>query len=170
MPRNGSRVVINGREFSGDVRPTAPNQPYNPNEPWDGFDNNNDFLASLAPSNDPTQAAVTRGSFLNTTGSSFTLSSGTFSLASGTLTLTQDIDGDGAPDFADNDNDGVIDGAFVDFGIPDVIDRNGVATQLRASVLVVPLDGRINVNLHGSYDQTVYGTASFPWPSTVGRP
>lgn len=167
MPRNGARVVINGREFAGDGKPPGPPNAYMPNEPWDGFDENNDFLASLAPSGDPTQAVVLRGSFLNTTGSSFTLSSGTFSLASGTLTLTQDIDGDGAPDFADNDNDGAIDGAFVDFGIPDVIDRNGVATQLRASVLVVPLDGRINVNLHGSYDQTVYGTASFTWPPTV---
>lgn len=161
LPRNGSRVVVNGREFSGNGSLNSPN------EPWDGFDSSNDFLASVTPSGNPTQAIVSRGSYLNTTGSSFTLSTGTFSLASGTLTLTQDVDGDAAPDFADNDNDGVVDGAFVDFGLPDVIDRNGVATQLRASVLVVPLDGRINMNVHGGYEQIVYGTSNFTWPSLV---
>lgn len=161
LPRPNSTVLINGREFSGDGESTSPN------EPWDGFDKNNDFLASLAPTNNPTVATVSRGSYLNTTSSSFTLASGTYSLASGTLTLVQDPDNDGAPDFADNDNDGVVDGAFVDFGLPDVIDRNGVATQLRASVLVVPLDGRINMNLHGSYDQIIYGTSNFTWPTQV---
>ena len=160
-PSNGSRFIINGREFAGTGSSLT-----DPNEPWDGFDDRNLFLAHVRPSSfSIAQSEVVRGSFLPTAANnSFTLFGTTYRFdgadpAPGTpITATTDVDGDFIPDGADNDGDGVIDGVFQDFGIPPVSDGAGNRVDLRASVLVVDLDGRFNVNAHGSLTPIVYGS------------
>jgi len=163
---DGSRFIINGREFAGTGSSLA-----DPNEPWDGFDDRNLFLAHVRSSSSSiAQSEVVRGSFLRTAAdNSFTLFGTTYRFdgadsAPGTpITATTDVDGDFIPDGADNDGDGVIDGVFQDFGIPPVSDGAGNRVDLRASVLVVDLDGRFNINAHGSLAPIVYGTNHAGW-------
>ena len=138
------RVIINGREFAGDKASNPLTS--NSNEAWDGFDDHNRFLAQVTGSG-VSSSTVTRGSYI----------SGSNAVA---LTGTTDYDGDLIPDDADNDNDGVTDGVFLDFGIPDASDANGGAVQIRASVLIVDLDGRYNVNAHDSLSRIIYSTTS----------
>ena len=143
LPAAG-RVIINGREFAGDKASNPLTS--NSNEAWDGFDDHNRFLAQVTGSG-VSSSTVTRGSYI----------SGSNAVA---LTGTTDYDGDLIPDDADNDNDGVTDGVFLDFGIPDASDANGGAVQIRASVLIVDLDGRYNVNAHDSLSRIIYSTTS----------
>ena len=144
------RVIINGREFAGDKSSSPLTS--NSNEAWDGFDDHNRFLAQITGSG-VSSSTVTRGSYI----------SGSNAVA---LTGTTDYDSDLIPDDADNDNDGVTDGVFLDFGIPDASDANGGAVQIRASVLIVDLDSRYNVNAHDSLSRIVYSTTSNYFPST----
>ena len=169
-PLATARVIVNGREFAG----VAPD-----NEPWDGFDANNLFLAQIrTDTSSLSQAAVVRGSLLPTTGSntftvggtSYTFSSDVASAGGATLLSgASDLDGDQIPDVADNDNDGVVDGLFLDFGLPDFTDAAGNRGIVRASVLVVDLDGRFNVNAHDCLSRLIYaGTSN--WPVVSGSP
>jgi hypothetical protein len=146
MPAAG-RIIINQREFIGDGSPGSPN------EPWDGFDSVNPFLARAGTMTMST-STVSRISYLPT-------------LATTTLSGTWDYDSDGIPDAADNDNDGSWDGAFLDVGIPDMVDGNGNAVRLRASVLILDLDGRFNVNAHDSIARIAY-SGTVLWSSTTG--
>jgi hypothetical protein len=50
----------------------------------------------------------------------------------------------------DNDGDGVADSNWIDIGLPSLVDAAGNILQPKAAILVVDLDGRINVNTHGS--------------------
>lgn len=111
IPANGTPAIINGREFAG----------ASGNESWDGFDNENAFLAQVTP-NGVSQSTVVRRSYQSA------ISSGT----------------------ADNDNDGVPDGEFINFGLPSIPISSGTSVTLDASVLIVDLDSRFNVNAHGS--------------------
>ena len=138
------RVIINGREFAGDKSSSPLTS--NSNEAWDGFDDHNRFLAQITGSG-VSSSTVTRGSYI----------SGSNAVA---LTGTTDYDSDLIPDDADNDNDGVTDGVFLDYGIPDASDANGGAVQIRASVLIVDLDSRYNVNAHDSLSRLMYSTPS----------
>lgn len=150
-------------------------RPLPSNEAWDGFDAHNPLLARLAPSSvSPSHAVVTNFSLVPTSGTSQLSSAVSASVRlSGTLvsgTMLQspwqaislgpafDYDGDLIPDGADNDNDGVPDGVFLDFGIPDFDDGFGNCIQVRASVLVVDLDGRFNVNAHGDLTASMYSS------------
>jgi hypothetical protein len=144
------RVIINGREFAGDKASNPLTD--NSNEAWDGFDDHNRFLAQVTGTN-TSSSLVTRGTYI----------SGSNAVA---LTGTTDYDGDLIPDDADNDNDGVNDGVFLDFSIPDASDANGGPVQLRASVLIVDLDSRYNVNAHDSLSRIVNSTTSNYFPST----
>lgn len=165
-------AIINGREFaSGTTSPTPGN------ENWDGFDQHNLFLAQLKSSTSSiSRADVVRGSFLPpTSANTFTISGTQYTLTtsatSGSVLLvtgTTDFDNDLIMDAADNDGDGVIDGIFQDYGLPDATDAAGNTIQLRASVLVVDLDGRFNVNAHDSLPRLVYGgTANWPDAAVV---
>jgi hypothetical protein len=164
-----ARVIINGREFAG-VAPA--------NEGWDGYDAaNNQFLAQVQSSTSSiSQTFVLRGSYVDvgTSGPN----AGTFVAGSTRylfrpivgstatlLTAATDFNGDQIPDAADNDNDGVVDGVFLDFGIPDVTDSYGNVVRIRASVLVLPLDGRFNVNAHGSLNPILYSPTHSKWTS-----
>lgn len=172
-------VIINGREFSGDGSTVFPN------ESWDGFDRANDFLARIQPlPGSLAQSNVLKGSLLGTnsgldfslatsssTSASFTLAGSATSTTVLLLTGTSDVDNDLIPDGADNDNDGVVDGAFRSFGLPPVVDANGNTIQLRASVLIVDLDGRFNLNAHDSLARILYSGSNLTsgthanWPT-----
>jgi hypothetical protein len=146
---SAGRIVVNGREFAGAAGDA--------NESWDGFGADNPFLAQVGTATIST-STVTRVSYLP--GLVTTLLSGTW-----------DYDNDGIPDAADNDNDGVWDGAFLDVGIPDTVDGNGNAVRLRASVLIVDLDGRFNVNAHDSMARIAYaGTNLWPGVASASTP
>jgi hypothetical protein len=141
------RVVINGREFSGSGTAGQPN------ESWDGFDDANPFLAWVAPRDLQNETDASKVSV----SSSVVKKVGfvTNGTSAGILSLLNS----GTNGFsygADNDNDGVNDGFFLDFGLPTVISPNGDQVTLHASVLVLDLDGRVNVNAHGSLVPIVY--------------
>jgi len=160
-------VIVNGREFSGDGSAAFPN------ESWDGFDIQNDFLARILPvPGNPAASVAQRGSCLQTNSGTFSLSTGsgtsTYTLAS--LTPGMDVDADLIPDAADNDNDGVVDGAFKSFGLPSVVDANGNTIQLRASVLIVDLDSRLNLNAHDSLPRILYSGTNFVSGSNTNWP
>ncbi|MCH2114401.1 MAG: hypothetical protein MK171_05770 [Pirellulales bacterium] len=52
----------------------------------------------------------------------------------------------------DNDNDGVRDSIWVDFGAPAMTLPDGRRVKPMAALLVVDLDGRLNVNAHGTIE------------------
>jgi hypothetical protein len=108
-----SHFVINGREFCSGTA--------GPNEPWDGYDSNNDFLANpLTP--------ATRPSFLTSGG----------------------LGTNGTNLFVDNDGDGVLDSGWLDIGLPPIVNAAGQTLYPRAAILITDLDGRLNINAHGS--------------------
>ena len=147
LPSGTSRAIVNGREFAGTPSVTPPS-----NEAWDGFDDHNAFLAQVAPTGTMSTSSVSRLSYIGTPPSGFG-------------PAWEYGASDNVPEAADNDGDGVPDGIFLDFGLPDAVDAAGNVVQLRASVLVVDLDGRFNVNAHGSLAPVVYGTSHPGWPS-----
>ena len=167
------RVVVNGREFIGSGTATQTN------ESWDGFDNFNPFLAWVAPRDLQNQPLDTAGPFIGTGSQALPVSvSSSVVRKAGFVTTSSDLKqlNSGTNGFsfgADNDNDGVNDGFFLDFGLPTVISPNGDQVTLHASVLVLDLDGRVNVNAHGSLVPIVYphtvksGTNSY-WTAPPG--
>lgn len=61
----------------------------------------------------------------------------------------------------DNDGDGNGDSAWIDLKLPPVIDATGRSLQPQAAILVLDLDGRVNVNAHGStIDQETFDPSS----------
>ncbi len=70
-----------------------------------------------------------------------------------------DFDSDGDDDFlgwdVDNDGDGVNDSVWVDLGLPVQITKDGRMVKPLAAILCVDLDGRLNLNAHGSMAQAV---------------
>lgn len=52
----------------------------------------------------------------------------------------------------DNDNDGVRDSIWVDVGLPVMAGPNGKLVKPLAAILIVDMDGRLNVNAHGTCD------------------
>ena len=118
----GPHFIINGREFAGGSA--------GPNEPYDAYDSNNDFLANpLAPGTRPSYSVS------GTTASRLTI---------------------------DNDGDGVLDSAWIDVGLPAFTDATGNAVYPRAAILVTDLDGRLNINVHGSRVATDYPASFYP--------
>jgi hypothetical protein len=120
------RVVINGREFFGEI-------PADKNEPWDGFDADNKFLARVAASGTVSRSATVQRPSYGTTAQ------------------------------VDNDGDGVPDGQFFSWDLPSFTDAAGNTVRVDASVLVVDLDGRFNVNAHGSLAPTLYPDNHAGW-------
>jgi hypothetical protein len=163
-PTGSTRVVINGREFAGAPATSATAPPAN--ESWDGFDFHNPFLSQVAPGTTISSSTVSQISYASN-GPLFTpFSSGTLVNALTTSAFPYDFDGDGICDIADNDADGVPDGLFLDFAIPDSTDGAGNRVKTRASVLVVDLDGRFNVNAHDSLPRLAYSGTTH-WTGAV---
>jgi hypothetical protein len=63
----------------------------------------------------------------------------------------------------DNDGDGVLDSAWIDAGLPPFPDAAGNMIYPKAAVLITDLDGRLNVNAHGSRGTVDYSSL---YPST----
>jgi len=145
--------VVNTREFVGDPTAAATGgAAADTNEPYDGFDAANPFLAQLvsSPAYLPTSPSTGVGP-------------PTFVRASYAPAA-----GGGTP-VVDNDGDGVFDSYWLDFGFPVARDAAGVACKPRVAVLVVDLDGRLNVNAHGSMSAalTLQNPSNFTWPSAA---
>jgi hypothetical protein len=117
----GNHFRINGREFSGD-----PAVATDTNELYDAFDSRNPLLARIMP--------VLGGSPVVTQ----------------SLMNTTPIPAPAVPVSVDNDGDGVVDSQFISLGLPTFTDPSGATIEPRAAVLVVDLDGRINLNVHDS--------------------
>ena len=95
--------------------------------------NNRDFDNSA--DNEPYDAFDAKNTFLaQVTGTSTTPS---YSVSGTAVTI-------------DNDGDGTPDSGWLDLGLPPLVDASGFILQPKAAVLVVDLDGRINLNTHGS--------------------
>jgi hypothetical protein len=95
--------------------------------------NNRDFDNSA--DNEPYDAFDAENTFLaQVTGTSTTPS---YSVSGTSVTI-------------DNDGDGTLDSGWLDLGLPPLVDASGFILQPKAAVLVVDLDGRINLNTHGS--------------------
>jgi hypothetical protein len=129
----GPHFIVNGREFGGSPASGSTDA----NEPYDGYDSRNPFLANPAD--------VT-GSALNT------FSYKSLVLPSGTATV-------------DNDGDGVLDSGWLNVGLPPITDAAGTTLYPRAAILITDLDGRVNVNAHG--DRNGIDNAAAAYPSTI---
>jgi len=147
FPPVGTRIVINGREHSGSAADA--------NEAWDGHDfARNPFLAQVEPNPaTPSSATVIRASMMDASGAA--------------ITTASDVDGDLVPDQCDNDNDGVVDGQFFDPGFPRISVATGNQIVTHMSCLILDLDGRLNVNAHGSIATAIYPSTASGWPSAA---
>lgn len=92
------------------------------NEPYDAFDAENAFLAQPTYGSDRQITSIARPSF-STTGA------------------TADVD---------NDNDGVADGIWLEGVLPDIRSPKGGTLKCEVSYFVVDMDGKLNLNAHGS--------------------
>jgi hypothetical protein len=146
FPPAGTKIVINGCEHSGTGSSA--------NEAWDGHDfARNPFLAQVEPMPaNPSSATVVRASMINTSGTA--------------IANANDVDGDLVPDQCDNDNDGIVDGQFFHPGFPTTTAANGNTIVTHMSCLIVDLDGRLNVNAHGSIAASLYPSTHSGWPAT----
>ncbi|MBU6276185.1 MAG: hypothetical protein KGQ61_06085 [Planctomycetes bacterium] len=159
-------AVINGREFAGN-----PNVAADLHEAWDGFDDRNPFLARVEPQSTDNMngkgtpavagSVVFKPSYVLAASGSTAQSA----LDAGGTWLPTQISSFGVSPAADNDNDGINDGFFLDFGLPRTTDADGNTIRLDASVLVVDLDGRFNVNAHGSLMELTYSGSHAYWPN-----
>ena len=152
LPKKECEVLINGREFAIED-PTAPNAADDQNEPWDGFDAANAWLAQVELDGSKVKQ-VPRPSF------------------SGTSTPP-------LPTVCDNDNDGVADGIWISGTVPAGHSPNGICPdrpsplggvfQYDFSFHIVDLDGRVNINAHGS--PTALSQNAADWPASfMGMP
>lgn len=69
----------------------------------------------------------------------------------------------------DNDNDGVRDSIWIDFGAPIVAGPDGRMVKPLAAILCLDLDGRLNVNAHGSLELADHAANPLQG-SNAGRP
>jgi hypothetical protein len=138
-PSGECGVIINGREFT----PTpAANSP----EPSDAYDDANLWLA---------HPVLEKGQVVDFSRLSF---SGT--ALSGTTPVSRDL-------LADNDNDGLEDGAWFPCGSPQ---RSPLGGNLRfdVSYLILDLDGRININAAGMARTGTSGYSTTPADAPLG--
>jgi len=153
LPAVGTKVIISSRAHSSDGASM--------NEPWDGFDEANPFLAHVEPEPaKPSRQVVIRPSM--------------FKIEAALALADQDpdnddLDGDKVDDRADNDNDGVFDGWFFDPAMPRIVSpRTGLPVAIHMSCLVLDMDGRLNVNAHGSVNDLLYRADTVPFGSGYG--
>lgn len=127
-------IIINGREFAGAATDT--------NESWDGIDARNPLLASLKTEDTNGNGRLESAEDTN--------SNNVLDAHLEMATATGFIGAASSLPAVDNDNDGQSDSKFVDIGLPPVVGPNGAVMLPRAAFLVTDLDGRLNLNVHGS--------------------
>ena len=148
--------IVNTREFVGDPSATLPpGVAKDTNEPYDGFDAANPFLAQIIrnPAYSPTSPTTT-----TTVGSA--------QCVRASYQMAPPSNANQPP--VDNDADGVFDSFWLDFGFPVIRDSAGLSCKPRAAVLVIDLDSRLNVNAHGSSSAStaLQNASGFTWPAT----
>jgi hypothetical protein len=138
-----ANIIINGREFTGSTSDT--------NESWDGVDSRNPLLPGIKSEDINGNGRLDAGEDTNTNGVLDT----NFVLATTTL-------GNGSTlPAVDNDSDGTADSKFIDIGLPPLVSPDGTVLLPRAAILVADLDGRLNLNVHGSgSDESAFDTAA----------
>jgi hypothetical protein len=147
--------VVNTREFVADpAAAPPPGMAADTNEPYDSFDTANPFLAQIVPSPPYSPTASTSAI-------------GTALCVRASYEPAPPAAGNQPP--VDNDSDGVFDSFWLDFGFPVIRDSAGAACKPRVAVLVVDLDGRLNVNAHGAPSATtaLRDASNFIWPSAA---
>lgn len=92
------------------------------NEPYDAIDSSNPFLGKIIATGSNNSALAATASFATSAGTPR----------------------------VDNDGDGTIDSGWIDVGLPDVVDASGNRLQVKVAALIIDLDGRLNINTHGS--------------------
>jgi len=152
LPAAGTEVLVNSRAHSsrGTTR----------NEAWDGFDAANPFLAHVEPDPArPSRQLVIRPSMFRPEAADALVDPDAAS----------DLDGDGTDDRVDNDNDGVFDGWFFDPRLPPIVSpRSGLPVKVHVSCLILDMDGRLNVNAHGSVNDLLGRSGTVPFGSGYG--
>ena len=128
------------------------------NEPWDAFDDSNQFLTQLAPGSTIASTSVKKIGLVDGSVSQTLLTSST-----NQSTNKISNGSDGFAFGADNDGDGQVDGLFVNAGLPPQYLANGDEVNFDVSALVIDLDSRFNVNAHGSL-------AAYTYPSSSSSP
>ena len=138
-----STIIINGREFAGSTGDT--------NEAWDGVDARNPLLPGIKSEDTNGNGQLDSGEDSNSNGVLDT------NLVLATTTLGN---GSSLP-AVDNDGDGTADSKFIDIGLPPVVSPDGTVLLPRAAMLVADLDGRLNLNVHGSgSDESTFALAA----------
>ncbi len=155
FPPAKTPVVINGRGHGGVA---AGNQTTVKNEAWDGFDfASNPYLARVEPDPSvPARSIVGRFSMFDVP-------------AGGIPVANADLNSDSIPDYCDNDGDGVLDGQFFSPGFLPIPIEEGIDLRVELSCLIVDLDGRLNLNAHGTLAALLYPEQSTGWPSGGGQ-
>ncbi|MFT5302383.1 MAG: hypothetical protein ACI814_003198 [Mariniblastus sp.] len=149
---NGTRFVAN---------------PFAPNECYDTFDFQNMFLAGIRPDGTLEAASFHRAGLVGT--------SGTPPTGSDFRAFTKGGDANNGI-AVDNNNDGKDDGIWMDTGNPIETRADGTRVKPLVSYLVLDMDGRININAHGSLfrdsiDHGMLGEIDFlGGPSMPGLP
>ena len=126
-------IIINGREFAD----------AGTNEPYDGFDDENPLLTRIIP------AESVAGSDLNADGN-FDPDDLTHKPGDPLAVTAAAIYGIDPLLDVDSDADGVSDSRFIDIGLAPFPDSDGKLIYPKAAILVTDLDGRLNLNVHGS--------------------
>ena len=111
-----------------------------PNESYDTFDFQNMFLAGINPDGTVNTPSFHRQSLVSNPRGDFR------------AFKTGGANNDGV--VVDNDNNGQVDGIWMDIGLPSLTHDQGVHFKPLISYTVVDLDGRINLNAHGNLRQS----------------
>lgn len=150
-----STIIINGREFAGSTGDT--------NEAWDGVDSRNPLLPGIKSEDTNSNGKLDSAEDTNSNGV----------LDTNLVLATTTLGNGSALPAVDNDSDGTADSKFIDIGLPPVVSPDGTVLLPRAAILVADLDGRLNLNVHGSgSDESSFDTIATPtrdmYPNVTG--
>ncbi len=137
--QSGSGYFSRGNSLMG----YYPN-PVGPNECYDTFDFQNMFLAGINPDGSVHKPSFHRSELIG--------GSPQPARANFRAFVRGGPNNDGV--MVDNDNNGQVDGIWMDIGLPSLSNARGIQFKPLVSYTVVDLDGRINVNAHGNLRQS----------------
>ncbi|MEM9941315.1 MAG: hypothetical protein AAF939_06960, partial [Planctomycetota bacterium] len=139
LGKNGKPGYLSLAQISGGIGPNS----LAPNESYDALDHQNIFLGSINADGTPRAVSFHRGENRELRGSLAAFIDKDFDPETEPLTQDRTVE-------VDNNNDGVAEGAWLDIGLPDQCRQDGTCVRPLISFTVIDLDGRNNVNAHGS--------------------